>query len=80
MNEKQETLTQSVRAYLEEGHTITSLEAIRLFGATRLSAIIYTLRHDYGLPIEGERITVPTRRGVLANVVRYKLAPANNPS
>lgn len=78
METKKETLTQLVRSHLESGHSITSLEAIRLFGATRLSAIIYTLRHAYGLPIAGERIVVPTRRGVNANVMRYKLSNLTN--
>lgn len=78
MEKKKETLTQLVLSHLKAGHGITSLEAIRLFGATRLSAIIYVLRHTYGLPIEGERIVVPTRRGVLANVVRYRLANQTN--
>jgi len=34
----------AVRDYLERGRTITSMEAIQMFGATRLSDIIFRLR------------------------------------
>ena len=34
----------AVRDYLESGNTITSMEAIQMFGATRLSDIIFRLR------------------------------------
>lgn len=43
--------TLAVKNYLEEKGEITSMDAIKKFGATRLSAIIYNLRHNYGMNI-----------------------------
>lgn len=44
MNEKKINKTERVLKHLKEYGCITSLEAIDLYGATRLSAIIYNLR------------------------------------
>lgn len=41
---KKTNKTQEVLKHLQKRKSITSLEAIRLFGATRLSAIIFNLR------------------------------------
>ena len=43
MNEKKFNKTEKVLEHLKEYGTITSLEAIDLYGATRLSAIIFNL-------------------------------------
>lgn len=43
--------TIAVKNHLENYGEITSLDAIKMFGATRLSAIIYNLRHNYGMNI-----------------------------
>lgn len=43
-----------VYEYMMMGNSITSMEAFRLFKATRLSAIIYDLKNTYGVPIETE--------------------------
>lgn len=40
------TQKERVKEYLMSGHTITPLEALRKFGAFRLSAIIYRLRGE----------------------------------
>ena len=61
-----------VREHLEAGNTITSLEAINLFGVTRLSAVIFELRHD-GLKIDAERVPTRNRYGKAVSVVRYRL-------
>lgn len=45
MNEKKTSKTEKVLEHLKEYGAITSLEAIELYGATRLSAIIYNLRN-----------------------------------
>ena len=48
MNEKKEkklNKTECVLEHLKKNGCITSWEAIDLYGATRLSAIIYNLRH-----------------------------------
>ena len=36
--------SKAIRAYLEEGNTLTSMEAFKMFGCTRLSAKIFNLR------------------------------------
>lgn len=52
-----------IRAWLLDGHTLTPLEALRMFGSLRLSAIIFDLRED-GLPIVTEKIQVAPRKRV----------------
>ena len=45
-----------IQEYLREGNSITPIEALNLFGAFRLSAIIYTLKYDYGMDIKTEMV------------------------
>lgn len=66
-----------VMKHLQEHGSITSLDAIKLFGATRLSAIIYRLRHNRGLEITSEYEKVTTRYGFKTKVARYILKPQN---
>lgn len=73
MNESQ---IANVRAYLLEGHSLTSMDAIRLFGATRLSAIIFKLKKE-GLEIATHSITVPTRYGRDVRVAEYTIIGGN---
>lgn len=58
--------------YLEQGNTITQLEAMQTFGLWRLAATIHSLRAK-GHRIESQMIR--TRGG--ANVACYWLADAN---
>lgn len=60
--------TQLVLEYLKSNKTITSLEAIYKFGATRLSVIIFNLRVNHN--IETKMIDVPTRFGT-SRVAQY---------
>lgn len=46
-----DTQLATIRAHMLTGKTITPMEALRLCGCFRLSAIIHTLRHKEGLPI-----------------------------
>lgn len=46
-----ETKTEKVLNHLKKYGNITSLEAIYKYNATRLSAIIYVLRHNRGYSI-----------------------------
>ena len=62
-----------VLRHLQEQGSITSIEAINLFGATRLSAIIYNLRHDKGYDISTNLEVVTTRYGTKTTIARYKL-------
>lgn len=67
------TKTDKVLKYLKEKGSITSWEAIREFGATRLSSIIYNLRHKYNLNIESEKINFTDRFGSSSQFVKYIL-------
>ena len=50
-----------IRQHLLEGKSITQLDALKLYGCLRLSAIIFDLR-DEGLDIVTERIQVSPRK------------------
>lgn len=52
--EKSQTIR--ILEHLKKGQTITPLEALEKFGCFRLSAIIYSLRHD-GYEIETKFVT-----------------------
>lgn len=54
--------TRAVELHLIEKGKITSWEAIKLYGATRLSAIIFNLRRR-GLNIRTERVNFKDRFG-----------------
>ena len=56
--------------YLEEFGNITSLEAIRDLGNTRLSATIFQLRKE-GHEIVSTDTKVPTRWGTETTVTKY---------
>lgn len=43
---------EKVLEYLEKGNYITDAKAVKLCNSYRLSAIIYELRHRYGLNIQ----------------------------
>tara|TARA_A100001515_G_scaffold75355_1_gene59930 strand:+ start:44 stop:268 length:225 start_codon:yes stop_codon:yes gene_type:complete len=58
--------------YLKEFKHITSLDAIKDLGNTRLSATIYELRKD-GYNIISEDLTVKNRWGNNTTIAKYKL-------
>ena len=64
---KIESQEKQIRDYLLTGKSLTSLQALNLFGCLRLSARIYDLI-DYGVPIESEMIEVNGKR-----VAQYKM-------
>ena len=57
--------------YLESHGSITSLEAIRDLGNTRLSATIHTLRHTDKFIIYSDMVEVENRFGGTTKVARY---------
>lgn len=63
---------EAVLAHLKEHGSITSLQAINLYGATRLSAIIFDLRHK-GYEIRTETLDVKTRFGHASRPAKYIL-------
>ena len=56
MSKNLETKIGKVRAFLEEGNTITSWDAIKMFNYTRLADGIHRLINDYGLAIESKMV------------------------
>lgn len=56
MNQTQQTQLEAVHEHLISGKSITQLQALKYYGCLRLSAIIYTLRREFGLPIETKRV------------------------
>ena len=65
------TKTKAVLMHLEEKGEITSWEAIKEYGATRLSAIIWTLRHRYNLNITDEWVSFTDRYGSHSQFKKY---------
>ena len=70
MNKKSQT--SEIIAYLRKNKKITSMEAIKKFGATRLSGIIFILR-DRGFGIETEMVQGKNRYGHVTNYAVYHL-------
>lgn len=70
------SLIDRVLAHLWDYGEITSWEAIKLFGATRLSAIIFNLRKR-GFNIENEWEHTKNRYGDEVRFVKYKLIKGN---
>lgn len=70
---KEKTQRSEILKYLKtHKRGITSLQAIEMFGATRLSDIIFRLRKD-GYEIETESITKKNRYGHAVTFARYTL-------
>lgn len=65
--------TSDIKRYLEtHKRGITSLQAFELFGATRLSSIVYRLRKE-GMNIVTESALVKNRYGGTSNIAIYKV-------
>lgn len=62
-----------VLEHLQEGHSITSMDAIRFFGITRISARIHQLKKQ-GHDIERRDITVFDKFGRRKTFGRWTLA------
>lgn len=70
MNQKEKVL-----GYMTLNGSITSLQAIRELGVTRLAAVIHLLKND-GINIEAKMITVKNRHHEDCRVASYSIAPA----
>lgn len=71
---KVDTLSPQERAiaeHLERFGSITSHTAINGYGVTRLSAVIWNLRHKKGFSIVSEALKVPSRYSQSTNVANY---------
>lgn len=67
------TARADVLAALEAGESLTSLEAWRRFGTSRLAADVHVLRR-MGWPILSEEIVVASRCGRPTRVASYRIA------
>ena len=70
--------TKAVMLHLQEYGSITSWEAIKEYGATRLSAIIYNLRYKYDMNIINQEIDFVDRYGTHSSYVKYVLKGGDN--
>ena len=65
--------TKAILLHLQQYGSITSWQAIKEYGATRLSAIIYNLRYKYDLEIRTESVDFTDRYGNKASYGKYIL-------
>ena len=72
-NENKQSQVSMLADHLILNGSITSIEAIEMYGCTRLSARIWDLRHKYGMKIEAVPETGKNRYGKLVSYVRYRL-------
>ena len=72
MSEKKTNKTEKVLNHLKEHGNITNLEAIELYGATRVSDIIYRLRKR-GLDIKTINLPFTDRYGTKSHYGKYVL-------
>ena len=63
--ESSESQNKRIFAYLMEGHRITSLEALKLFGCMRIASRISDIRRDHPeVNIKVDRIETATKKKV----------------
>lgn len=72
------TQTQAVLEWLQQGRSITSMEAFAELGATRLSAIVFNLRKN-GYDIEADTVCAKNRYGQTVCFARYRLKDSPEP-
>lgn len=65
--------TKAVLLHLQQYGSISSWEAIKEYGATRLSSIIHNLRHKYNLNIISEKVDFTDTYGTNSYYVNYIL-------
>ena len=72
MSKARETHATRLMGYLKEKGSVTSLDAFRDLGNTRLAATIFILKQE-GYRFETENVSVPTRWNDSATVAKYTL-------
>ena len=65
--------TTAIKEHLESGKRITSMEAFKLYGCTRLSAKIFNLRQS-GMVIDSIPMVGENRYGDTCRFVAYRLS------
>ena len=68
---KKTTHIDRVLQYIKDFGSITSLDAFREFGNTRLSATIFEIRHRYDIPIKSKKEIAKNRYGEKTEYARY---------
>lgn len=71
MSKKKSQISEIIH-HLRKYKSITSMEAIKRYGATRLSGIIYVLK-ERGFEIETELVEVKNRYGHITRIAVYHL-------
>ena len=71
MIQSRTTKTRMIFWHLKNKGSITSMEAIQEYGATRLSAIIWELRHREHMDIESHEIAAIDKYGNTCTYVKY---------
>ena len=66
--------------YLKGGGTLTPLQALDLFGTTKLATRISELIDEGHTEIEKQWVWVPSRAGDMIRVKRYSISPENRPA
>lgn len=64
---------EKIKEALLNGAAVTSLSALRIARTTRLSAIIYILRHEQGLPIVSGTPDSAFEEGLISDCVRKNM-------
>lgn len=78
MEKEKNSQLKMVLKHLEKYGCISSYDAFNRYGITRLSAIIYILRHKYFMNIESKNITTKNRYGNVCNYVNYIIVEEGN--
>ena len=71
------TVVAAILSALEGGRALTSGDAWREFGTSRLASFVHVLKRR-GWPIVAEEVEVSSRDGRVARVARYRLVEAKN--
>lgn len=74
MPKKEQSQIKAILQHLQSKGNITSMEAIELYGATRLSAIIFCLR-EHGYNIITQKVDGVNRYGNKMKYARYLYLP-----
>ena len=77
MSKEKLTQLDRIERHLRDFGGITSFESFIEYGITRLSAIIYTLRHKKGYDIRGEWVEKKNRYGEPTRFKKYQLIKKN---
>lgn len=73
MENRKPTQADRVLRFMQEAGSISTLDAFKELGVTRLSARIWELRHYRGLKIESQTETSKNRWGERVTYFRYRL-------